>query len=157
MYKVLKKQNVCKYIYQCHSSRISGCCAWATRKCTHSHTEKMCTHLSDIGQIMYTQFRNCLYWSALSKCTHSWVNLASHGDVASPPQYIVWWDTILAASFWAARRTNGQYVYIQVPLKKNVSTGVIKTFGDKIPRAGYLLLTRAKLKILVQMSISLFF
>ena len=73
-----KNNNVCKYIYQCHSSRISGCCAWATRKCTHSCTEQMYTHLSDIGQIMYTQFRNCteplythLYWSALSKCVHT--------------------------------------------------------------------------------------
>ena len=92
-----KNKNVCKYMYRCHSSRISGCSAWATRKCTHSYTGKMYTHLSDIGQIMYTQFRNCtgpmythLYWSALSrlsKCMHAQLSNFSesrHGDVASP-------------------------------------------------------------------------
>ena len=53
IYRVLEK-NVCRYIYQCHSSRINGCCARATRKRTHSCTEHLYTHLSGVGQIMYT-------------------------------------------------------------------------------------------------------
>ena len=57
-----KKLNIFRYICQgtvTGSTAATYVYARATRKCIHSCTEQMYTHISDNGLIMYTQFRSC--------------------------------------------------------------------------------------------------
>ena len=115
IHKVLKKTKMFAGTFP--KATVTGSTAAALGQRANVHTAVLgkCTHILPVLGKQYA-YSFELVWAnvhtavlALGKCTHSWLNLASQGDVAS-----VWRDTIVAASFWAPRRSNSKYAYIQV-------------------------------------------